>query len=435
MKLLVLSEEVWNDKLYPNNVMTNWFEGFEGELANLYLASGTPDNPCCSEYFQITDRMAWKNLFRKGSGGRWFVLQNTDTLKTKLSPIKYPRVRKGIKLALGGMLRLLRDAVWLRTRWEESPLMDFLKAFKPDIIFSLRFSSRRMLHMERFLYSVTGAPVIAFTGDDEYSLKQINPSPFYWIRRLLLRRDIRRTAGIYGKYYTLSERQAAELGKALGVKSGVIYKGGNFPNALEEKRISNPIRMVYAGRLYCNRDRTLLSVAKAVARINRKEVKIILEIYTRDKPGRRGRDAFHDGKSVFLKGFVSAENLRNIYREADIALLAESFDLRNRLLTRYSFSTKIVDCLASTCAVIAVGPFENEGIRYLKKNRGAVCIGKKEEIYSVLSHIVSHPDKIEVYRSNAWRLGMRAHRKEDIRQSLYRDIASIVKNVSEASQV
>ncbi len=477
MKLLILSEDLWNDKLYPNNMMTNWFENFDGQLAHLYLSSGMPDNPCCSEYFQITDWMALKNLVKPKSGGKWFTSNGTDTTKhaapsctcisahafceaevlckhilhiglrrnkahktgkgslSALTPMRYFRIKKGIKLIFGGVLRLLRDAVWLKTDWKRSLLMEFLKEFKPDIIFSLRFSSRKVLYMERILHSVTGVPVVAFTGDDEYSLRQINLSPFYWIRRILLRRDISRNAAFYSKYYTLSEMQAKEFRKALGVESSVLYKGGDFTKALEEKKLSKPIQMVYAGRLYCNRDKTLLSIARAIARINREEVKITLEIYSRDRPGRRVRDAFNDGRSVFFKGFVSAEILRRIYKETDIVLLAESFDLRNRLLTKYSFSTKTIDCLASTCAVIAVGPLSNEGIRYLKKNRGAICIGKKEEIYPVLSHIVSHPDKIEVCRRNAWRLGIKAHRKEEIRQCLHRDIAWVVKNVSVSNRI
>ncbi|HHV13172.1 MAG TPA: glycosyltransferase family 4 protein [Clostridiales bacterium] len=433
MRLLVLTEEVWNDKIYPNNVMTNWFENFDGRLANLYLASGMPDNPCCREYFQITDWMVLEKLVGGKDCGRWFVNQDCDragrTSRTSPDPIpgKYSWIRKGMKPVFGGLFRLLRDAAWLRVRWEEGMLMDFLEDFKPDVIFSLRFSSRRILYMERFLHSVTGAPVIAFTGDDEYSLRQINGSPLYWIRRLQLRRDIRRNAAFYGIYYTLSERQAKELKKALGVNSAVLYKGGDFSGALEEKRISRPIRMVYGGRLYCNRDKTLLSIARAIAAINREEVLVTLEIYTGDKPGKRKRKELDDGRSVFLKGFVNAGQLKQIYGEADIALHVESFDLKNRLLTRYSFSTKIVDCLASTCAVLAVGPYDNEGIRYLKKNRGAICIGKEEEIYPVLSHIISHPDKIEVYRRNAWKLGIKAHRKEEIRQRLREDMASLVK--------
>ncbi|MDF2513315.1 MAG: hypothetical protein K0S04_3181 [Herbinix sp.] len=435
MRLLVLTEEVWNDKMYPNNVMTNWLEGFEGQLANLYLASGMPDNPCCSEYFQITDRMALVNLLRQKGGGKWFISKEFASTESTIPPFSNRESNNKkyiiLKQLFGGALRLLRDAAWLRTNWEKSILMDFLAEFQPDVVLSLRYSSRRMLYMERLLHTLTGVPIIAFTGDDEYSLKQLNASPFYWIRRFQIRRDIRKTSALYRKYFTLSERQAKELKEILGVNTGVLYKGGDFTKALENKRISKPIRIVYAGRLYCNRDKTLLALARALAEINREEVRMTLEIYTRDIPRAREKEAFDDSRSVFFKGFVPAGELKKIYKEADIALHVEGFDMKNRLLTRYSFSTKIVDCLASTCAVLAIGPYENEGIRYLKKNHAAICIGKMEEISSILSHILSHPGKIEVYRRNAWRLGVKAHSKEEIRRSLYDDIAFIVEHNKE----
>lgn len=437
MKVLILTEEVWNDQLYPNNVMTNWFENFNGQLANIYLASGMPDNPCCSNYFQITDKMALKSILRKKGVGKWFVYKNfnpvtphRELLHQNFSAGKetYRRFIKVVKPLLGGSLRLLRDELWRNSKWENSLLMDFLADFRPDVIFSLRFSSRRILYMECLLHSVTGAPVVPFTGDDEYSLVQFNTSPAYWLRRLLLRKDLRKNARFYGKFYSLSERQSAELREKLGTATGVILKGGDFSESYAAKNISSPIRIIYAGRLYCNRDKTLMSIAKAINAINKEKILITLEIYTGDKLNGRAKTELNDGKSVFYKGFVSVDSLKKIYKEADIALHVESFDLKNRLLTRYSFSTKVVDCLASTCAVLAIGPLDNEGIHYLKSNRSAICIGKSEEIYPILSHIAAHSDKIELYRKKAWELGRRAHQKPVIRQRLYQELLSVLEN-------
>lgn len=427
MNLLILTDEAWNDSLYPNNVITNWFEGFPGQIANLYLASGTPDNSCCYRYFQITDKMAFKSRLRRKGAGKWFVSKSFSASPAVRTNRSCPSLKSPVLSAFKGPLRLLRDAVWLGSRWEDSLLMDFLADFRPDVIFSLRFSSRKVLYMERLLHSVTKAPVIPFTGDDEYSLRQLSASPFFWLRRLLVRRDIRRNASFYGKYYTLSERQAKELAEELGVKSKVLRKGGDFKELTAKKHVSKPIRIIYAGRLYCNRDKTLAALARALAAINKKEILITMEIYTKDKPGRRTATALNDGRTVSLKGFVSPEKLKEIYGEADIALHAESFDLKNRLLTRYSFSTKIIDCLASGCAVLAIGSPENEGIRYLRGTKSAVCIGKQKEIYPMLSHLVSHPDKIEVYRKKARKLGLKEHQREKVRKSLWKDLEAASK--------
>ena len=55
MKILVLSYEVWNDKINGNNVTSNWFEGMEAEFANIYASPGEPYNNCCQKYYQITE--------------------------------------------------------------------------------------------------------------------------------------------------------------------------------------------------------------------------------------------------------------------------------------------------------------------------------------------------------------------------------------------
>lgn len=443
MRVLLLTEEAWNDNLYPNNVLTNWLTDFPGTLANLYLASGKPENGCCMNYFQITDGMAVKSLVRSKSGGKWFFSKSYGKLPAEnipaesipeksitaennpaeYNPMENNRWKKSYKAkehkvlkgVFGGTARLSRDFLWLNSKLEEGPLMEFLTDFRPEVIFSLRFYSRRMLYMERLLHSATGAPVIAFTGDDEYSLRQMNASPLYWARKIMFRRELRETAPIYAKYLTLSQRQAKKMEEELGVAATVLRKGGDFED-YQAKSVSEPIKIVYAGRLYCNRTRTLEALAAAIKDINRSEVLITLDIYTRDTIDEKLQ--LLDDRSVFLKGYLSPEGLKKVYQAADIALLAESFDIKNKLLTKYSFSTKVVDCLASSCAILAIGPYENEGIRYLKQNKAAICVGNPKNIYPMLSHIAANPDKIEVYRRRAWELGKKEHQKNDIRKKL-----------------
>lgn len=434
MNLLLLTEEAWNDNMYPNNVLTNWFGNYTDNLANIYLASGSPYNSCCSQYLQLTDKMAVTSRIMKKNMGKWFISYTFSEKEKKAGAVvngnsngKRLRYSKYLKAAAGGPVRLLRDFAWLHSKWEGTLLSDFLAAYKPDVIFSLRFYSRRMLYMEKLLHEMTGAPVVVFTGDDEYSLKQLNLSPFYWGRKLLFRQELRRNAMFYEKFYTLSLAQSRKIAEELGVASEVLYKGGEFPEKFEPKIVASPVKIVYAGRLYCNRDKTLMEIAKALSEINRDEIKMILHIYTKDCFNKKQSRLLEENSAVSLKGFVSADKLKEVFKEADIALHAESFDIRYRWLLRYSFSTKIVDCLGSTCAVLAVGHSENEGIRYLRRNRGAICIKRKREIYPVLSQIACHPDRIALYQKKAWELGIKAHRIDDVRNKLNSALISIAK--------
>ena len=68
------------------------------------------------------------------------------------------------------------------------------------------------------------------------------------------------------------------------------------------------------------------------------------------------------------------------YRNSDVAVHVESFDLKNRLTTRLSFSTKIIDCMNSGCAILAIGPNSQAGMAYLKDNNAAICINNIKDI-------------------------------------------------------
>ena len=36
MNILLITDEVWNDEVHGNNVLTNWFEGFPANFSNIY---------------------------------------------------------------------------------------------------------------------------------------------------------------------------------------------------------------------------------------------------------------------------------------------------------------------------------------------------------------------------------------------------------------
>ena len=63
MRMLVITDEEWNDFVYGNGVLTNWFSGFNAEIAQIYTSPGLPINDICNKYFQITDSQMLKSIF------------------------------------------------------------------------------------------------------------------------------------------------------------------------------------------------------------------------------------------------------------------------------------------------------------------------------------------------------------------------------------
>ena len=422
MRILVLSNEVWNDKVNGNNVTTNWFEGMNAEFANIYASPGEPCNNCCKTYFQITDVMMLKSIIKGIKAGK--KLGDMTELENKVSnqPEQEPRkLYSFLKSFSGHFLRLVRELLWLLGTYDIEKLKRFIDEFKPDVVFSERMATCKMLRLEKIVNSLSDAPIFAFTGDDEYSLKQFAISPFFWINRFMVRRRLRENVKLYKVYYTLSQEQKDFYEKEFGCRCKILQKCGEFEEQFTEHIVKKPIKMIYAGKFYCNRWKVLGTISNALREINKDGVKITLEIYTRDKPTDKQNRLLNDGRNTFIRGPVSQETLKEIYRNGDIALHVESDDLKNRLLTRYSFSTKIIDCIFSGCAVMAYCWNQQSGWTYLKREDAAICISSEAELKTTLKNMVSDDSIIMEYSYKAYECGNRNHDRRRVQEMLMND--------------
>ncbi len=70
MNILLITDEVWNDEVHGNNVLTNWFEGFPANFSNIYCSPGVPKNNVCKNYFQLTDKMMARSLIGSKRAGK-----------------------------------------------------------------------------------------------------------------------------------------------------------------------------------------------------------------------------------------------------------------------------------------------------------------------------------------------------------------------------
>ncbi len=423
MRILVLSDEVWNDKINGNNVTSNWFEGMDAEFANIYLSPGSPYNKCCRKYFQVTDVMMLKSILKGIKAGKEIVYDYGKDFSC-VAEAEPKKLYSFLKSISGGFLRLVREILWCLGRYNLKAMAEFINDFKPDVIFSERKASLKMLRLESIVTSLTNTPIYAFTGDDEYSLKHLSFSPFFWINRFAIRKHLRKNVKKYKIYYTLSAEQKEDYEKRFGVKCKLLQKCGSFDDFSEKEFVNAPIHLIYAGKFYCNRWKVLAEISKAISEINKDTTKLILEIYTKDKPTKKQNALLNDGVNSFIQGAVTQEELKAIYKNSDIALHLESRDIKNRLTTRLSFSTKIIDCIFSGCAVMAYCWDKHSGYTYLKREDAAFCVSNGEELNGLLNQITENPDIIKKYSDKAYRCGLRNHQRQNIQKMLIEDFKS-----------
>ena len=429
IRVLIIIDEAWNDKLYGNNNTTNWFSGFDKvELATIYCSPEMPHNDCCEKYYQITDSMMLYSLFGPNKAGRTLLLDTAMKENSTDNKVMEVTAFDRIKKSSSEFFRLCRDILWLIGRYDIEGLTEFINKFKPDVIFSQRMGSVKICRLERIIQKIARCPIIAFTGDNEYSLHQYSFSPFFWIRRFMVHQALNRNIPGYALYYTSSQELAAIYHKKFGVSTALLFKCGKYNNDMIHKQVHNPIRIIYAGKLYCGRWKTLASLTRALKKVNISDTKIVLDIYTRDKITDKQKKMLDDGRNSFIKGAVTPDKIQEIYDNADIALHVESFDIKNRLVTQHSYSTKVIDCLSSGCAVMVIGWEHHSACIELKKSKSAFVITSENMLDKVIKKIDENPEIIIAYAKRAMKYINKEHSKDDIQNRLYIDFLRVIKN-------
>lgn len=431
MRILLLTSEEWNDYTYSNGVLTNWFSGFDAEFAQVYTSPGVPNNKICHRYFQITDGDMARSIIYGIKAGHVIQMPSTEE---GLNASKINAKRRGIygfmkklSLHLHTFVVLLRDFIWLNGRYNIDGLRLFIDEFRPDIIFSPRYASPKMMRLEKIVHKLTDTPMVAFTADDEASLLQYSLSPFFWLRRLWIHHMFgQHVRGLYRHYWMFSEEQARDYSNQYGLATSTLYKCGDFPDCLVPQKVGKPIHMVYAGRLYCNRWKTLAEIGKVLKTINVKGERIILDIYTTEVVTKKQQKALSADNSVFIHEGVTPTELVDIYKNADIALHVEALDKKYRLATRVSFSTKIIDLMASTCAIMAICWEKHAGYQYLKKNDAAICIDCYSQLLPTLLNIVENPNIISEYAQKALSCGRLNHSRTIIQEQIRSKFQEII---------
>ena len=76
---------------------------------------------------------------------------------------------------------------------------------------------------------------------------------------------------------------------------------------------------------------------------------------------------------------------------SDLVLHMESFDEADKCAVRYSFSTKLTDCMQSGSGLLAVGPADLASIRFTKQLRGAFVVDRLSDLDAAFRSILSNP--------------------------------------------
>ena len=426
MKILVVSTSPWKNENSIGNTFSNWFEDqSDMEFSNIFFRSGMPNNTVCKDYFRITTVSNIKHCLSKEKIGTHFTC-NGETQKSATSDELQAeqKERRFIDFLHRHNLQFvhgLEDTVWKMGRWKNSKLLNYVKEYDPDIIFSFALGSNPDALMLQYLKEHSRAKLVLYVADDvhaHYSIKRNAISK----RRKKNLSNIINTADLL---YTASQEMAEKYARLYGRTFYPLYKGCDLQQP-PKTIVNQPIKLVYAGNIQLGRDEILANLAASIQRLNTDQPKAMLEIYSNNTVTEDMQSRLSiPGCSALCKPLPYAQ-IKKKLSEADIVLHVESFAEEHTQYTRFSFSTKIIDCLQSGSVLMVIGPAGLSSVEYPRRIPGAIVVDNLGLLDSVLNGIVSAPEKLPVQAASIRKFAEEHHQIHRVRERLHQDFSSLL---------
>lgn len=428
-KVLVVTINAWRDNTGINNLMELFKAWDKDRLAQVYTRAALPNTKICSNIFQISESAVMRSIFfRKTKTGKVIKTDNgfgTDDIKDSEEEEKLYKKKSKIKRTW--VMKYAQEIVWKLGKWKTAELNSFVDSFNPDVLYLTIYSSIYMCVIQYYIMKRTKKPAICSFGDDNYTFKTCGLNPMSYLRRIFLRKAIRNIVNRCDKMIVVTPKMKDEYDEIFGVDSIILSKGIDYTNVLyDDKLVNKPLKMVYTGKLYVGRWKSLASIANALGEINKDSTKITLDIYSPENIEPSILKKLNRNGCVF-RGGVTMEEVFVIQANADIVVFVESLDRRYKNSARLSFSTKITDYFKSGKCIFAIGSKDTAPIDYLIKNDCAVVATNYHEVEEKIQTLVNSPATVKEYGRKAFEYGKKNHNVIDINNRLRDTIIEVSK--------
>lgn len=402
MKILVISRNAWDDTNAIGNTLSNFFEGIDGlEFANIYFREANPGNALCTRYYRVTEAEVLKKWFvpeKIGKGFTW----TSNGIAPKVSAAQKNEKRL-IRLIQSHNIQLayqICDGIWYTKKWLNQKFRDFVEDFQPDLMVTFVKSAPQYYLTIKYLRENYHIPLFSWIADDEYTTL-VRKNAKESIENL--RYIIRESAMVRGCSQPICDHYNAQFGCA----ATPLYKGCELPIPVKD-RVHKPIQITYAGNLLYGRLETIEKIAECVERMGEKGKPVVFTIFSNTLLSPEETRFFRHKKFTLYMGQQSYPMVKQKLAQADVVVHAESFEEKQIIKTKYSFSTKIIDCLQSGSVLLTVGPKELASVAYAKQIPGSCVIDDLKSLQSRLEDMLSD-EKMLVRRAEESRAYAKTH--------------------------
>lgn len=394
MNILIFSEAAWDDRNSFGNTVSNFFCGKVWErdhFCNFYVRKQAPENKADVAYYNLSATDILKGVLRLHIEGRRFTTGTMRTEDMKLQVAHEKEQKRIDRLHKNGnqLVYYGHELVWRSRIWLNRAFKQFVAENQPDVLFAFAASPYILLPLIQYLKKHTQCKVILLVADDVFG----NYDRCAFFRKGYLKSELQKCISMADRIFGISDEMSELYRERFGKAVTTLYKGCDLSEQ-PKQYLNRPLRFIYAGNLYYGRDNTLALVASALEQVNRDGVKAVLEIYTGTTVTEELRKKLNKAGTSEIMGSRPYVEIRKILHDADVVLHVESFERESTETVRYSFSTKIIDCLQSGNQVLGIGPKGLASIEYLRKIPGVLVADEPYKISSCIQEFTSEGSKI-----------------------------------------
>lgn len=424
-RVLVTTVGAWSDKS-GSDTMSALMQDYGAEnVAALYIRADKSDSRVASRYFHVMEGRVMKSILHPSiQTGEEFRPEDVRISEVSEDESAEENRYSKFKRHRWGVFLFAREFVWKLGHWKSKELDAFLEDYNPEVLVCPIESYIHFNTINDYIIKKCHPKVIGFLWDDNFTYKQSH-NISHQLHRVWLRRSVRRMVNNCQTVFALSPKMKEECDKEFGIESHLLTKPIFNQGVFKSYEVGNPIKMLYTGNLFVGRDKTMMTIADALREINKDDIKVILDIYTKSELSTEAAARIEiDGVCRLHKPIPQSEVFK-LQEDADVLLFAESLDRKKNQGARLSFSTKITDYFRAGKCIWAVGSPTLGPIDYLQRKDAAIMGTDYDTILSSLNTIVSNPQLVNEYAEKSFVCGQKYHNGDDILAKLYSTIKSL----------
>lgn len=386
MNILIITKSAWDDRIASGNTLSNLFTGWrDAKFYCLYSRDASPNNEVCQEYYSISPISILKHFFQPKKIGKRFSVATRDSNNPTFSreTVLIDKAKRSMAIS-----KWIYYAIYATNLWLNKSFKKFIEDSKPDVVFCFGQTDPLTYKAVQYIKHNTQAKIISYYVDHLYHQ---GPQYFNFLNRIENHRLLN-IAKFSDKCYAISEKMCIEYSELYSREFMLLHKGCEV--CQPKTSLNSPVRLLYAGNLYYNRDKVLIALASAIKRINQGTNKARLDIYSGSRVSAQTLSALNIPDSSTLHKARPYDEVKELMKESDIVLHVESFDKKEMDRVRLSFSTKITDCMQSGSMMLAIGPSSVSSIDYAIRVPGCVVVDNLNDLDTTLRSLINSTDTI-----------------------------------------